>query len=81
MTYPSLGVIKGSEDSLRSGRGCVDRETYLSLSGRAQATFVGQRDAVYDCYERYEKKKKQRGDYDAADRYIMLCSFGVVASN
>lgn len=63
-----LGVIKGSEQSL--GRGCLDRETYLNLSYRAQSTFADQRDVIYDLFLKYMERKRRRHEYDAADRCV-----------
>ncbi|KAL7285962.1 hypothetical protein ACG7TL_001077 [Trametes sanguinea] len=63
-----MGVIKGSELALRQPGGYLNREMYCNLSHRTQATFASQRDNIYRLFEVYLKRKKQRGDYDAADR-------------
>ncbi|KAI0935696.1 hypothetical protein AcV5_004043 [Taiwanofungus camphoratus] len=63
-----MGVIKGSEQSLNSPDGFLDKDTYFGLSHRTQATFANQRDAVYKLFLAYLKKKRERRDYDAADR-------------
>ncbi|KAI9068145.1 hypothetical protein FKP32DRAFT_1672451 [Trametes sanguinea] len=63
-----MGVIKGSELALHHPRGYLDRETYCNLSHRTQATFASQRDNIYRLFQAYLKRKKERGDYDAADR-------------
>ncbi|KZT68439.1 hypothetical protein DAEQUDRAFT_671296 [Daedalea quercina L-15889] len=61
-------LIKGSEQSLKSKDGYLDRSSYLKLSRRTQATFATQRDQIYDLFLEYLKHKRRRGDYDAADR-------------
>ncbi|TFY54263.1 hypothetical protein EVJ58_g8968 [Rhodofomes roseus] len=65
-----MGVIKGSEQSLTSEHGFLDRDSYLNLSYRTQATFANQRDVVYDLFLAYLKQKRIRGEWDAADRYV-----------
>ena len=61
-----MGVIKGSEDTVGTKNGYLDREAYKSLSFRTQATFSHKRDEIYDMFVAYEKRKVF--DYDAADR-------------
>ncbi|KAJ6498051.1 P-loop containing nucleoside triphosphate hydrolase protein [Mycena vitilis] len=63
-----LGVIMGAEETLTCASSCLDRETYLSLSERAQSTFADQRQRVYDLFESYVNQKRLLGDLDAADR-------------
>ena len=63
-----MGVIKGSEDTIGRKDRCLDRESYKSLSTRSQGTFSHKRDDVYDLFMAYTKLKRQRQDYDAADR-------------
>ncbi|KZT08921.1 uncharacterized protein LAESUDRAFT_675409 [Laetiporus sulphureus 93-53] len=63
-----MGVIKGSEQSLGCSTGHLDQDTYCSLSHRTQATFANQRDAIYKLFMAYAKLKRERRDYDAADR-------------
>ncbi|OBZ79120.1 TPR and ankyrin repeat-containing protein 1 [Grifola frondosa] len=65
---PYFGVIKGSEQTLKCGEGFLDKDAYYSLSHRSQATFSNQRDAIYKLFQAYLKRKRERGDYDAADR-------------
>ena len=62
------GVIKGSELALDRPEGYLTEETYNGLSTRTQGTFASQRETVYTLFEAYVKRKKARGDYDAADR-------------
>ena len=64
-----LGVIKGSEPTLHSSDGFLDKNEYIGLSHRSQGTFATQRDAVYSLFQSYLKQKAMRRDYDAADRW------------
>ena len=61
-----LGVIKGSEKTIGTQNRCLDRDTYLS-DGR-QGTLSRAKEAVYDLFTKYTKLKRQRQEYDAADR-------------
>ncbi|KAI0656844.1 hypothetical protein C8Q70DRAFT_1158814, partial [Cubamyces menziesii] len=63
-----MGVIKGSEEALAHPEGYLDMESYCKLSHRTQATFASQRENIYRLFQAYLKKKKERRDYDAADR-------------
>ncbi|KAN0138675.1 hypothetical protein V8E53_003663, partial [Lactarius tabidus] len=63
-----MGVIKGSEMTLDSDTHFLDYETYLNLSARTQATFAGRRKEIYALFESYLKMKRNRREYDAADR-------------
>jgi hypothetical protein len=64
----SLGVIKGSEAALQSAEGYLDQPAYVSLSHRQQSTFANRREAVYELFMSYLRLKRQRQDWDAADR-------------
>ena len=68
LTKEPLGVIKGSELALNSPDGYLDKDTYYGISHRTQGTFANQRECIYKLFKAYLKKKKERGDYDAADR-------------
>ncbi|KAH9891312.1 hypothetical protein C8Q73DRAFT_119576 [Cubamyces lactineus] len=70
-----MGVIKGSEEALAHPEGYLDMESYCKLSHRTQATFASQRENIYRLFQAYLKKKKERGDYDAADRTHALINF------
>ncbi|KAI0327262.1 hypothetical protein GY45DRAFT_1428013 [Cubamyces sp. BRFM 1775] len=70
-----MGVIKGSEEALAHPEGYLDIESYCKLSHRTQATFASQRENIYRLFQAYLKKKKERGDYDAADRTHALINF------
>ena len=63
-----MGVIKGSEDTAGMRHRYLNRESYNLLSVRSQGTFSHRRDDVYDLFMAYTKLKRQRQDYDAADR-------------
>ena len=70
----SLGVIKGSETTLNSENHFLDYDTYSNLSARTQATFASKRNEIYSLFEIYTKKKRDRREYDAADRYVSKVS-------
>ncbi|KAI0297517.1 hypothetical protein B0F90DRAFT_1819257 [Multifurca ochricompacta] len=63
-----LGVIKGSEMTLDMESHFLDHDTYLNLSTRTQATFSSKRKEIYTLFETYLKMKRDRREYDAADR-------------
>lgn len=63
------GVIRGSENALQTSNGSLDRDSYETLSDRKQATFARHRPQLYDIFEVYMKQKRERGGFDAADRY------------
>ena len=68
--YSILGVIKGSETTLTSENYFLDYDTYLNFSARTQATFASKRKEIYALFEAYLKMKRDRGEYDAADRCV-----------
>lgn len=70
-TFPK-GVIKGSEMTLDSESHFLDYETYLNLSARTQATFASRRKEIYTLFESYLKMKRNRREYDAADRLVLI---------
>lgn len=63
-----VGVIEGSENTVATRDGCLDRESYTSLSTRSQGTFSHKRGEIYDLFEKYKRRKERQGHYDAADR-------------
>ncbi|THH16783.1 hypothetical protein EW146_g3905 [Bondarzewia mesenterica] len=64
-----LGVIRGSQETLRHGKHELDRETYFSICSRTlQMSSSDTYDAIYDLFSSYVKRKAQHGDRDAADR-------------
>ena len=65
-------MIKGSEQALNSEQGYLDQETYSGIRRRSHATSDEQRELIYRIFEAYTKRKKEYGQYDAADRYVVL---------
>lgn len=63
-----LGVIKGSEQAIGTRQRCLDQDSYLS-SGR-QGMSSDTKDTVYDLFKSYTKLKRERQEYDAADRSV-----------
>jgi hypothetical protein len=63
-----LGVIKGSEKTLKRDEGYLDKSTYLGLSHRSNSTFASSRETVWKLFDAYLKRKRTLGDRDAADR-------------
>ncbi|OSX68102.1 hypothetical protein POSPLADRAFT_1165650 [Postia placenta MAD-698-R-SB12] len=63
-----IGVLKGSEATLNGANTYLNQEQYFDLSHRSQGTFTTQRETVYMLFQDYCKMKRERGDYDAADR-------------
>jgi hypothetical protein len=68
LILPFLGVIKGSEMTLTLENHLLDYDTYSNLSSRTQATFAVKRKEIYTLFETYLKMKRDRKEYDAADR-------------
>jgi hypothetical protein len=60
----------GSEETIGSSQGYLDRTTYENLSQRGQYTFASQRKILYTIFEVYLAQKTQYCDFDVADRYI-----------
>ncbi|TFY57544.1 hypothetical protein EVJ58_g6956 [Rhodofomes roseus] len=67
-----IGVIKGSEQALSSAKGFLDKDAYFNLSHRTQGTFASQRETIYKLFVAYMKRKRERREYDAADRTHVL---------
>ncbi|GJE94213.1 hypothetical protein PsYK624_103810 [Phanerochaete sordida] len=63
-----MGVIKGSESALKTEQGYLDEQAYIAVSHRQQGTFAGRREAVYALFSAYLRVKRERRDWDAADR-------------
>ena len=75
-----LGVIKGSEKAIGTQSRCLDLDTYLS-SGR-QGMFSHTKEAVYDLFTVYTKLKREKQEYDAADRSAApKCSYNSTLIN
>lgn len=68
-----LGVIKGSEKAIGTQNRCLELGTYLSSSRQGMLSHA--KEAVYDLFNLYTKKKRQHQEYDGADRWADLeCS-------
>jgi hypothetical protein len=52
----------------------LESEAYLNLSVRTQATFASRRKEIYLLFEAYLKMKRDRREYDAADRLVLVPS-------
>lgn len=63
-----MGVLKGSEQTLAGTGTHLGKDQYFGLSHRTQGTFINQRETIYKLFQAYMKRKRERGDYDAADR-------------
>lgn len=63
-----LGVIKGSEHAVGTPQRCLDRDAYVSDSRRGM--FPHTKDNVYELFTEYTKLKRERQEYDAADRSV-----------
>ncbi|KZV61291.1 P-loop containing nucleoside triphosphate hydrolase protein [Peniophora sp. CONT] len=65
-----MGVIKGSEKTLEDGseKTWLSLSEYMKLSARSQATFASRRKEIYRLFQAYIRARRERGDYDAADR-------------
>lgn len=74
-----IGVICGSEETVSTDRGFMDRTSYENLSRRTQPTFAQQRTIIYDIFLHYRRKKAILGDYDAAERFgVVLQMIGLL---
>ncbi|PPQ98968.1 hypothetical protein CVT24_003464 [Panaeolus cyanescens] len=64
-----IGVLLGSENSLKSEQGHLSREQYLQPSRAASSSFTQQqREIIYDIFALYLKAKRAKDDYDISDR-------------
>ncbi|RDX51441.1 hypothetical protein OH76DRAFT_1481370 [Lentinus brumalis] len=67
-----LGVIKGSERARSTEQGYLDEDAYCGIRRRSNATSMPQRTAIYRIFQVYSAQKREKGQYDAADRTRML---------
>jgi hypothetical protein len=65
-----MGVIKGSEMTLGTPNGYLDRQAYMKLSHRTNPTFANSRDRIYSLFELYLARKRETAAYDVADRFV-----------
>lgn len=70
-------MIAGSEGSLLSPNGYMDREVYIDLSPRMYPVFSEHRETIYGVFVSYLKRKRELDDYDSTDRYISAMSVWV----
>ncbi|PFH50711.1 hypothetical protein AMATHDRAFT_85569, partial [Amanita thiersii Skay4041] len=62
------GVIQGSERAAQSPQQYLDLGAYESLSMRTNATFSRMRSTIFTLYQSYQKKRREYGHFDAAER-------------
>ncbi|GBE80111.1 predicted protein [Sparassis crispa] len=64
-----MGVIKGSEEALASSAKYLDKDNYQKLKNRrSHAIVANQADVIYQLFLIYSRMKRERGEYDVADR-------------
>ncbi|GBC01012.1 hypothetical protein RclHR1_04030007 [Rhizophagus clarus] len=68
LVFAEFSIIKGTNPKVDY----LSREEYRSVSIKKYPAFCYNRDEVYDLFERYEKMKKRNGDYDSADRTLVI---------
>lgn len=66
--YRVIGVIKGSEETLNSGKRYLDKASYIGLSARTYSTFATMRETVYQLFEEYKARQQILRHVDIADR-------------
>ncbi|KAA1475419.1 hypothetical protein DENSPDRAFT_842194 [Dentipellis sp. KUC8613] len=63
-----IGVIKGSEDTLKYPKRMLTQEGYQNASTRSYATFCNMREVLYELFQAYCKLKRENDQRDQADR-------------
>lgn len=63
------GVLKGSEQAFLCEDGYLDKDSYIALSHRTHPTFASCREDLYQLFLVYLKRKRERREYDAPDRF------------
>ena len=63
------GVIKGSEQVLKTKNGYLGREQYVKESKNAPSN---KRHAIYDLFEAYQKIRRETCGWDVADRCVQM---------
>ena len=66
-----LGVISGSKGTAKFETGYLDRDTYENSNLRSQ-NFAGHCSRIYDIFLSYRQRKMELGDFDAAERLVIL---------
>jgi hypothetical protein len=67
-----LGVISGSERTVTFESGYLDRDTYENSNLRSQSKLAGHCSRIYDIFLSYRQRKLELGDFDAAERLVIL---------
>ncbi|XP_013405370.1 TPR and ankyrin repeat-containing protein 1 [Lingula anatina] len=62
-----MSFIKGSVEALHTEKGELSREGYLELGQKRAPNFSGDRNKVYDMFERYRQIKLTKGLFDECD--------------
>ena len=52
--------------------GYLDRDTYENSHLRNQSKFAGHFSRIYDIFLSYRQRKMELGDFDAAERLVIL---------
>ena len=74
-----VGMIKGSEEAVKRPEGFLDLDTYLKVYRRTHPTTIEQRERIYSLFELYSSMKREKYQYDAADRCgSMMLVFAVM---
>ncbi|RHZ77053.1 hypothetical protein Glove_186g78 [Diversispora epigaea] len=68
LVYSEFSVIKGVNPEPYP----LSREDYLNISVRKYPVFRHNREMIYDLFERYEKIKRRRGQFDSMDRTLAI---------
>ncbi|TFY53518.1 hypothetical protein EVG20_g10077, partial [Dentipellis fragilis] len=63
-----IGVIKGSEETLKYPRRMLTQEGYQNASARSYGTFCNMREVLYELFQAYCKLKREHNQRDQADR-------------
>lgn len=73
-----LGTIKGSEETLLQPERHLPRNDYVTLTGKRKGALSQRSDDVYALFESYTKMKRDSGEKDIADRYVVDRFFACV---
>ncbi|CAG8552607.1 4844_t:CDS:10 [Diversispora eburnea] len=68
LIYSEFSVIKG----INPEPYYLSRDDYLNISIRKYPVFCHNREEIYDLFERYEKIKRRRGQFDSMDRTLAI---------
>ena len=71
-----MSHIKGSQRSLNSVRGYLSQEEYIQLSESRQSSLnENKRRLIYEAFEKYERMKSQKFEYDLLDIVCYLHNY------